>query len=130
MQLARLKADITRQNVVENNILDKVVPVVLFVIILLNTGKRNSDNARVLRSRLVGTLHKHRVIGLDMNTKRLIGISVADKHLVRIPQLNGEEVVSPAHSGKIAARDDGSVFVNNADNSVDCVLHLMDDSLK
>ena len=65
-----------------------------------------------------------------MDTKRLVGVSVADKHLVGVAQFNGEEIIPSAYSCEIAASDDGAVFVDYADNAVNCVLHLVDDTLE
>ena len=130
VQLACLEADFAREHVVQDYVLDEVVAVVLLVVVLLDTGERYRDNAGVLSGRLVGALHEYRIVRLNMDTKRLVGVSVADKHLVGVAQFNGEEIIPSAYSCEIAASDDGAVFVDYADNAVNCVLHLVDDTLE
>ena len=130
VKLSRLQADVAREHVVQDYVLDEVVAVVLFVVVLLDARERYGDDARILPCRLVRALDEYRVVRLDMDTERLIGVAVADKHLVGVAKLDGEKFVSAAHSCEIAACDDGAVFVNNADNAVYCVLHLVDDALK
>ena len=65
-----------------------------------------------------------------MNAEGLVCIAVTNEHLVGVAKLDREEVIAAAHSCKVAAGDDSAVFVDNADNSVYGVLHLMNNTLE
>ena len=118
MQLARLEADIAGQDVVKDYILYEVVAVVFFVVVLLDAGQGDRDNARVLACGLVGAFHEYGVVRLYMYAEGLVSISVA------------YEYFAAPYPCEIAARDYSTVLVDNADNAVNCVLHLMDNALK
>ena len=93
MQLAGLDAYIARENVVENYVLHEVVAVILLVVILLDARKGDSENGGVLPRHFVRSFDKYRVIRLYVNAERLVGVTVADKDIVRIAELDREEVV-------------------------------------
>ena len=65
-----------------------------------------------------------------MYAEGLVSISVAYEYFVGIAKLYGEEVVAAPYPCEIAACDYSTVLVDNADNAVNCVLHLMDNALK
>ena len=130
MKLTGLNADIAGEYVIENDILDEIVAVVLFIVILLDAGKGDSEYGRVLACDFICTFNENRIVGLYVNAEGLICISVADKDIVGFTQLDSEEVVAGAYSGKLAAGYDCCVFVNNADNSADGITHLMNYALK
>lgn len=130
MQLSGLYSYIARQNVIQNDIFDKIVSVVFFVIVLLYAGKGDGNHRGVLGRRFVGSLHKYHIIGSHMNTEGFIGVAVLGIRVVSLVQLNREKLVGSAYFGKIAARHYGSVLVDHPDNAVDSVLHLMYHTLK
>ena len=130
VQLTRFQADIAGKDIIEDDVLYKVVSVILFIVVLLDAGKRDCDNACILCGRLVRALYEYCVIRLNMNAERLVGIAVADEYFVRIAKLDGEEVVSAAHSCEITAGNDGAVFIDNTDNAVYRILHLMNNTLE
>lgn len=130
VQLARLEADIAGQDIVKDYILYEVVAVVLFVVVLLDAGQGDRDNARVLACGFVGAFHEYGVVRLYVYAEGLVSISVAYEYFVGIAKLYGEEVVAAPYPCEIAARDYSTVLVDNADNAVNCVLHLMDNALK
>ena len=130
MQLARLEADIAGQDINKDYILYEVVAVVLLVVVLLDAGQGDSDDARVLACGLVGAFYEYGVVRLYMYAEGLVSISVANEDLVGIAKFYREEVVAASYPCEIAACDYSTVLVDNADNAVDCVLHLMDNALK
>ncbi len=130
MKFTGFYSDISGQNVVENDVLDEVVSVVFFVIVLLNAGKRNSDYRSVFCRRFVGAFHENHIIGSYMDTKRFVSVSVLGIGVVSLIKFNGKKLVCGAYFGQITASDDSCIFVDNTDNSVDCVLHLVHDTLK
>ena len=52
-ELARLKGNITGQNIVKNYIFNKIVAVIFLIVVLLYTRERYGDYTRVFCSRLV-----------------------------------------------------------------------------
>ena len=125
VELTRLDDDIAGENVVEDNVLDEVVAVVLLIVILLDVGESDSENACVLCSGIVNALDEGSVVGLYAGAEGFIGEAVADKDIVGIREIERNELISRAYAGEVAAGDNCSCFVNYTDSSVDRITHLM-----
>ena len=93
VQLTGLYADIARKHVIEDYVLDEVVAVILLIIVLLYARKGDSENGSVLACHFVGAFDKYGVVRLYMNAEGLVGIAVADEDIVRIAELDREEVI-------------------------------------
>ena len=130
MQLAGLDRDIAREDVVEDDVLYEVVAVVFLVIVLLYARKGDSEDRRVLARHFVGALNEYRVIRLNVYTERLVGVTVADEDIVRVAELDREEIIRGADLRQLAARDNSRVLIDNADNSADGISHLVNYSLE
>lgn len=83
VKLSCFKVNVTRKNVVKNNILNKVWTIILFVIILLDACKRNRQKLSILLSILIGTLNKYCIIILCIAAERSVCISVHNKRCCR-----------------------------------------------
>ena len=57
--------------------------------------------------------------------ERLVGEAVADEDVVRICEVERNELVCSTHSCEVAASDDSSCLIDNTDSSVDRIAHLM-----
>jgi len=125
VKLTGFDNDIAGENVIEDYVLDEVVAVILFIIVLLDVGKSDSEDACVLSSSIVNALYKSSVIGLNTRAERLVCEAVADEDIVRIREIERNELVCCAYAGEIAAGDDSSCLVNYTDSSVDRITHLM-----
>ena len=79
MQLSRLQVDIAGKDVVQNDVLDEVGTVILFVIILLDAGKRNAQQLGVLLGIFISTLYKYSIVVLGAAAKGFVGVAVDDK---------------------------------------------------
>ena len=88
VQLPRLYAYISGEDVIKDYILYKVVSVVLFVVVLLDAGKGNCENGGIFACDFVCTLYKNSIVGLYMYSEGLIGIAVTDKNVVGLSELD------------------------------------------
>ena len=130
MQLPGFDINVPGEDVVQHHVLHKVIAVVLFVVILLNGGQGDGQKLGILGSAFVGPFHKHGVVRFDVGAKGLIGIAVPDKGVVGITQIQGDELIGQPHFGQVTARNDGSRLIHNADDPIDDIPHLVNDSLK
>ena len=62
MQLARLKIDVAREDIIEDNVLDEIPAVIPLVVVLLYTRERYRDNARIFGRVLIAAFHKDGII--------------------------------------------------------------------
>ena len=129
-QLPRFQINIAGQDIVENHVLDKIAPVVLLIVILLDAGQRHRQQRRKFGGLLVGTLDKQDMLGTGTGPKRLIGIPTLDEKLLRREGLSRHGVGHFADSPKITAGDNGQRFIDHTDGPVDRFPHLMHDTLK
>ena len=130
MHFPGLDIDVAGQDVVEDYILDEVVAVILLVIILLDAGQCHSQNAAVPGSHFVRALHKDRKLRLGLGTERLVGISIPHKQILIFPHVQHEIFTGLPDASEIAAGDNGSSIVHNADHTVDGIPHLVDNALE
>ena len=130
MKLSRLEIDIARKNIVENDVLDEVGTVILFIIILLDAGEGHAEQLRVFLRILVGSLHKDSIVVLGAAAKGLVSIAVDHKGRGGAERFGIDTLVDLTDFSKLGARDDNGSFVNHADCSVNSILHLMHYTLK
>ena len=130
MQFFRLHENITRKDIIQNDVLDKIIPVIFFIIILLDGQQGNGQNATEFCGQLIGSFYKNRIIRLDSGAERLIGISVLDKNFIPIYRIQGDIVIVPANFGQVAAGNYHSRVVNDTDNPINGIPHLMYYTLK
>lgn len=60
-----------------------------------------------------------------MGAERLVGVTVPYKYIMGIAEVKRNELVCCADLCKLAAGDNGSCGINNADNTVHSISHLM-----
>ena len=85
VKLSCLELDISRKNVVQNNILDKVVSVILFVVELLQVGQGDAEHGCIFVGCVIGALRKDEVFALGLaKTKGHVCVAVADKAIVGV----------------------------------------------
>ena len=130
VQFTCLNDDVPQQYVVQYYILDEVVAIVLFIVVLLDIEQGNCQNIGILRSSVVHALYKDRILRLCTRTKRLIGITVADKNIMYITEVEGNELIGRSHLCQVAASDDGRGVIDNANGCVNGIPHLVNQSLK
>ena len=130
MQFLCLGKDIAGQDVVEHNVFNKIVAVIFFIIVLLDTGQGNCKDLCIPCSHLVTALDKNGIIRLDMRAKRLIGIAIADKHIVRLAKIDRIIISGRTDLGKFAAGNNRRIFINYTDHPVDRITHLVDNTLE
>ena len=129
-QLTCLQIDVAGQDIVEDDIFDKIRAVVLFIIILFDGRERYRQELRVLLRDLVTALYKDSVFGSGRRTEGFEGVTVDDKRHGRREGIGGDTFVHLADASELRASDDYRSLVHYADRSVDRVLHLMNNSLK
>ena len=130
MQLAGLQIDIAGQDIVQNDVFNKVSAVILFIIILFDAGKGNRQQGCIFRGKFIGPLDKHRIIIFGMGAEGLKGVAVADEKVRRSQRIGRNQFHRFADSPQIAARNNHGRFIDDADGSVNHVTHLMDNTLK
>ena len=130
MQLPCLDHNISRQHIVQHHVLDEVVPVVLFVVILLDVGKGDCHDACILGSVFVHALHEYGVIRRHPGAKGLVGVAVPDEDLVGVAQIQRNKLICGADLRQVAAGDDGCSIIHNANHSVNGIAHLVNQPLK
>ena len=129
-QFTGLEVNITGQNVVKNNVLDEVAAVVFFIIILLDGGEGDGKNVCIAQSEIVGTLNKNSIFGVRMAAEGLVGITCGGE-AVRIGDLFGKNTLTNlAAAGKITAGNCDTRIINNTNGAVDCIAHLVNNSLE
>ena len=129
-QLPGFQIDIAGQDIVQNDIFDKIAPVVLFIIILLDAGQGHRQQRRELGRLVIRALHKQDVLGAGTGTERLIRIAALDEQVLRGKGLGRHSIGHLADPPEIAAGDDGQRFINDTNGAVNGLPHLMDNTLK
>ena len=130
MQLPRLGKNIAGQNIIQNNILDEIAAVILFIVVLLDAGERDAEHPAHLGGQIIGAGNEHRVFGFHLGAKGFVGDAVAHKQFAVFPKIDRQKVVRLADLGQVAAGNDGGAFVDHADHTVNGVPHLIDQSLE
>ena len=129
-KLTSLEIDISGKNVIENNILDEVISVIFLIKILLEVAQSNCTDIGILLGKLVITVNKNRILGMNLITEGLIGAAVNNTGLRIHESTCCRRGYYLAYSSKLTARNNRTGFIDDSDRSVDCTPHLMNNSLK
>ena len=130
MELPGLDIDVPGEDVVQDDILDEVVAVVLFVVVLLDAGQRHRKDAAVAGGHLVRALDEYGELRLGLRAERLVGVAVPDEDVLVFAHIQQQELAGLPDARQVAAGDDGGGIVHHADHPVDRIPHLMDDALE
>ena len=130
VKLASLQVDITRENVVENYVLDEVSAIVFLVVELLNVAEGNRQNRHVSLSSLVIALDKDGILSRALAIERLISIAIHDEGRCRLEEVRRNTASDFANLVEVATSYNNRRFINYADCSADSVMHLVNDTLK
>ena len=118
MQLSGLHVHVAGQNVIENDVLDKVVAVVLLVVILLDAGQRDGQQPGIAAGDLVGAGHENGVVAFLVGAKGLKGIGIFDKAVFQVGTGEIAALKDVADLLQLAAGDDVALVVNHADCAI------------
>ena len=129
-QLTRLEIDIPRQDIVKDNVFDKVATVIFFVVILFDARERNRQQRGKLARLFVGTLHEQDVLRTRPGSKRLVGIAVLHKGFLQGKGFGGNRIGNLPNASQITAGNNGHSLIDNAYRAVNRLPHLMNDALK
>ena len=130
MKLFALDVDITRQNVIENNIFDKGNLIVFIIVEALDIIERKGKHHRHFVCDTVLTFYEHCIFRTDAACHRAIRISRKNNRICRICQFFFHRLLGFTDLHQIAAGNDNAAFINDTDRSADRILHLMNKSLK
>ena len=130
MELLGLDVDVAGEDVVEDDVLDEGALVVLFIVEVLYVGKSNGKDGRYLLRKLVLALDEYYVLPFGACTDRSVGISFRRDGFGCIGKLIADALPHFSDFNQLTASYDDPVFVNYTDNTVDCISHLVDDSLE
>ena len=130
VQLPRLGKDIAGQDVIQNDILDKIAAVVFFIVVLLDAGKGDTEHAAHFSRQVIAAGNKHGILRLHLGAKGLVGNAVPDEQLVIFAQIRRQKIVRLADLGQVAAGNDGGALINDADHAVHSIPHLINQALE
>ncbi len=130
VQLLGLDVDVTRKNVVEDDVLYERALVILLVIKILDIGKCNGEDGRHLLSQLVLAFDENDILPLGARTDRPVGVAAGGDCLCGVSELIANTLSELTYFDKLTAGDDNTVVINDSDYTVDGIPHLMDDSLE
>ena len=125
VQLTGLGVDVAGQDVVQHDIFDEVCLVELFIVILLDTLQADGQHGGKLLRRGVGALHKDSVVIMLGVRELMVGIAIAHKGIAGRLADGSYALAHLADLPQFGAGNHGTCLVDNADNTVHCVLHLV-----
>ena len=125
MQLSGLDKDISREDIIQNDIFDKIAAVIFFVVILLDILQGDGEHPADFGRQVIGAGDKNGVLRPHFGAKGLIGDPIPDKQVVVLPQVDSQEIIGLPDLGQIAASDNGGIFVHHANGTVDGIPHLV-----
>ena len=131
MQLARLDIDVAREDIVEDNILDKGRFVVLFIVKRLDAVDRYRREPADALCKLVLAMDEDRVLKTRAAPGKGFVCHAADTyHIVGIRKFARRVLAHLADARKLRARNDGAGRIDHAHGAVNRVFHLQNDALK
>ena len=130
MQLPRFGVNVTGQNVIQHDILDKVCLIKLFIVVLLDALQADGKHGSKLLCRGVRALHKDGVVIVLCVGELVIGIAIAHEGIPGCLTYSGNTLTHLTNLPQFGAGNDGAGLINHADNSIHCVLHLVDHVLE
>ena len=130
VQLLGFDVDIAGQNIIQDDILYKRALVILFIIEIFDIAERDSQKFGHLLCHLIFTLNEYDIIGLGPVGHRAIGIAATGDNITGIAKLITYTLTDLTNFNKLRARDDNTVFIYNADNAINRIFHLVNNTLK
>ena len=101
MELVALEIDVTGQDVIQDDVFDKVAPVVLLVVILLDAVEGHGQDFDIFLGRRVLAGHKHGVLRAGTAAEGLEAVFIRLEHVYR-SHLLWRDSVSYTHLGTIS----------------------------
>ena len=130
MELVALEIDVTGQDVIQDDVFDKVAPVVLLVVILLDAVEGHGQDFDIFLGLRVLAGHKHGVLRAGTAAEGLEAVFIRLEHVYRSHLLWRDFLADLPNLPQLAAGDDYGGLIHNADGTVDGITHLVDDTLK
>ena len=130
VQFPRLGVDIAGQDVVEHDVLDEVRLIEFFVVILLDALQADGQHSGELLSRGVGALDKDSIVVVLCVGELVIGIAITHKSIPGSLTHGCNALTHFADLPQFRAGNDGAGLINDADNTIHCVFHLVDHILE
>ena len=130
MKLLRLDVDIAREDIVKDDVLDERPLVVLLVIKILYVIEGDREDHGDLLCHLVLALDEDDVLRFCAVADLAVGISSGGDGVRSIRDLVADTLAGLTDADKLAARDDDPVLIDDSDDAIHRVLHLVDNSLK
>ena len=132
MELLCLDINIAREDIIHNYVLDEGTLVGLLVIKILDVRERYGKHFGEDLSHLVLALNEDEIFGLDSVAYGAIGVSSL---AIRLKRRNEKHAVAHTGSGlsdlyELGTRDNDTVLIDDSDNAVYAILHLMNYALK
>ena len=131
MQFLGLDINVGGQDIVQHHILDKGALVVLFIVQILDVGKRNGKQAGNHIRLGVLAFHKSDILALGSVGQRAVGTATGYDHVGGIRHLIPDALTNLPNLDKLGTGDNHAGLVDYADDpTANGILHLVDDTLK
>ena len=130
MQLPCLGIDITRQDVIQHHILDKVRLIEFLVVILLDALQADGQHCRKLTGSFVCAFHKHGIFVMLCAGELLVGVAVLYKPVSGKQALLNKALTHLTDQVQLRAGDHRPHLIHHAHHTVDRIFHLVDHALK
>ena len=130
MQLPRFGVDVAGQDVVENDVLDEVRLVEFFVVVLLDALQADGEHGGELLGGSVSALDKDCVVIVLGVGELMVGIPIAHESIPGRLADSGHTLAHLTDLPQLGAGNDGAGLINHADDTIHCVLHLVDHVLE
>ena len=125
-----LTIDVPGQDVIQDDVFDKVAPVVLLVVVLLDAVEGHGQDFDIFLGLRVLAGHKHGVLRAGTAAEGLEAVFIRLEHVYRSHLLWRDFLADLPNLPQLAAGDDYGGLIHNADGTVDGITHLVDDTLK
>ena len=130
MQFLTLDIDIAGKDVIQNDVFDERALVVFFIVKVLDVAQRNGQHFGHFVGHFVFTLDKDNVLRFVSAGERTIGIAAADDAFAGEGKFVTDTLTHFADPNQFGAGNDNAVFIDDTDDAVDRVLHLVDHTLE
>ena len=130
VQLPRLGVDVAGQDIVEHDVLDEVRLVEFFVVVLLDALQADGEHGGELLGGSVSALDKDGVVIVLGVGELMVGIPIAHESIPGRLADSGHALAHLTDLSQLRAGNDGAGLINHADDTIHCVLHLVDHVLE
>ena len=124
MELSRFEINIPGEDIIKDNIFNKIGPVILFFIEKLQVIESHTAYGRESRSVFILAFNKNGIICLGAAAYVAEGVTVNDMHLVIGKDIHGRREHF-ADLAQFTARKDSTGLINDAERSADGIADLM-----